>query len=129
MTTGRQRTFREIGAPLAVFAAYVLVLLWPLHTSAALQRDLGKAGYETVSLWTICGDDGTDRSPDGNGKNLKCPAAGSSSIKFDATPPALLPVRQTAGIVVRAPARVVPAIRGTPGRTWFPRGPPAGALA
>jgi hypothetical protein len=83
---------REVGAAFAVLSIYVLTLLLPLHQAAGLQRDLGKLGYETVGVWSICAplavdEDGDEQSP----AAVKCSATGVAKHKFVALlPPAII---------------------------------------
>ncbi len=80
---------REFGAAFAVLAIYVLVLLAPLHQAAALQRDLGKLGFETVASWSICTPLAQDQDGDPTAPPVvKCPAAGIAKHDFLAVLPA-----------------------------------------
>lgn len=118
----------EIGAPLAVVALYVLTLLLPLHQAAALQRDLARAGYETIGGWTICVPVTDHRAPDSPAA-VKCPATGVAKHQLAVTlppPPSFAPpARRIAGVAYARPAI------GTTGKPsphiGQPRAPPAAA--
>ena len=91
MTTQHRSMFRDAGAALAVLAIYVLTLLAPLHQAADLQRDLGKLGYETPSLWSICTAFGPEGEPD-SPSVAKCPATGVGKQDMLAVLPSALAV-------------------------------------
>jgi hypothetical protein len=91
MTEQHRGMFRDAGAALAVLAIYVLTLLAPLHQAADLQRDLGKLGYETTSLWSLC----TGLGPAGESDRpsvAKCPAMGVAKQDMLAVLPSTLAV-------------------------------------
>jgi len=97
MPIRRGQIGRDVGAAIAVLAAYLLVLLAPLHQMAGLQRDLARLGYETLTSWTICitpvlDEDGNPDTPTA----AKCPVAGVAKLNFvplDPPAPLHVPVR------------------------------------
>ncbi|MCK9553022.1 hypothetical protein [Aquamicrobium sp.] len=76
MSKSLRSVLREAGAAFALLAIYVLTVLTPLHQSAALQRDFGKLGYETIGALTICTAINESDDADGTPTALKCPVAG-----------------------------------------------------
>lgn len=94
MTTQHRGMFRDAGAALAVLAIYILTLLAPLHQAADLQRDLGKLGYETTSLWSLCVASGHEGEPD-RPAAAKCPATGVAKQDMLAVLPSTLSADQS----------------------------------
>jgi hypothetical protein len=126
MVFGRGGIGREIGSALAVLAIYVLTLLFPLHQASALQRDLGRIGYETIGAWSVCAPHEADRGGDPLHPALaKCPAAGIGKNDLAILPPVPVAIVPPAGpaLVLRPEAGIVPPL-GMPDHVGQPRAPP-----
>ncbi|AKR55650.1 hypothetical protein GCM10011321_10670 [Youhaiella tibetensis] len=98
-----------MSAALAVLAIYVLTLLLPLHQAAGLQRDLGKLGYETVGIWSIC----QQIAQDDEGKTptaVKCPATGIAKQEFAGILPVAVSVEP---MLEAAPVVYLPVLAGS----------------
>ena len=81
---------REAGTALAVLAIYVLTLLFPLHQSAALSRELASLGFQNTSLRTVC-ISGEIPSPD-DPAPAKCALASAGKHDFAMVLPPAPPV-------------------------------------
>ncbi|WP_189424382.1 hypothetical protein [Devosia pacifica] len=122
---GRHTVLKDLGAPLAVLAIYLLTLLTPLHHAAWLQKDFAKLGYEASSAWSVCtainDADANQETPDA----VHCPVAaiGKAQVFADVGGSALLAPIAVAGILVPADSdRHEPPL---PARTRpHPRAPP-----
>ena len=86
-----KRKTRELGTALAVLAIYVLTLLAPLHQAAGLQRDLGKLGYETIGVWSICTSLAQQNDESGS-TGVKCAASGIGKNDIAAVAPASIDI-------------------------------------
>lgn len=124
MPLSMRALMKEAGAAFAVLAIYVLVLLVPLHQSAAMQRDFATLGYETLGSWSICGPI-SESGDDGEGQAVTaCPITGIGKQTVGLVSPASLDVPSASRLVTYDPVR-----QASPGRHLpqdaNPRGPPA----
>lgn len=127
MANRRHTLARETGLALAMLAMYVLTLLLPLHSAAALQRDLNALGFSNLANWSVCSSIANDRDNDPpDPAALSCPATGVAKSQLAAIlPPALTLDAPHSQLVGRVALPISEAATALPRHFGQSRAPPA----